>query len=92
MPNKFHFGCCVGSKGSVQKIKSALSNTTKARYQRAIIREENKITYQERMEKYTSRFEDNQQILENNRTRKVLLRSKQEGQSTVSKETTAVII
>ena len=92
MPNKFHFGRRVGSKGSIQKIKSASSDTAEARYERAIIREEKEIIYQERMDQYATMYEHDQMMLDNNRNRKASLRSKQEEQSIASKETATVII
>ena len=61
---KFYFSHRAGSKGSVQKSKTSRSNSNEARLCRALLKEEKKILYQERLNKYSKEYEERQAILD----------------------------
>ena len=60
MPRRSHYGRRVGKVGSVQKTVSHTSDSYEARFSRAILEEEEKIIFEERMENYCKQYEANQ--------------------------------
>ena len=64
MLQKFHFSHCAGSKRSVQKSKTSRSDSNEVRLYRALLEEEEKILYQERVNKYSKEYKERQAMLD----------------------------